>query len=648
MRYLLLIIFCSSFLTFFCQSGLSNEPIVKQFNSLEKYQNNNQKDSLYKIVSIIGKDFSPKNSYYKNENYHNYYNFIENPFCTTDPKKINENINYSKRFEELNSFLNGIVILKQVGNVLENRLNNYPKPNWVYKYSNISNSRNSQKSCYFDFEKSDKIYLINSEEKAQELKEYSIKHCPGYQLDIFHCSNYIFFINNLNCEKFESKIEKSIKNKSIEKLSIESKDQFLLDITGLNKEYFSIENELNVYRYVIRNLESHYIIKLPINSDNFASFNYIGENLAGQPKGFGLLLSENNELILSANWENSIPSSIYELFTYHGNSSYWRNHRFIINNSNSYSMIDLNAKIYTNDISSFNLYIGSTTSETPRQRQGYGNYFFENWDKIRKSYSYGNWLDGQLNGDANLFSDGYTYSGRFNNGALSEGTCLWPNNTKYIGQFSEYKMNGFGKLIDPNKSEKIGFFENNQFVQTLEEYNLQKQQSIANSTPSNTQTINSVIKNEITQKKTPIKVDAYDFMDYPEKYIGKSVILTVFYSNDNETVIFQPETMENTNEMYYDYLCQCLKSKDPYAKVGKHAVHWKKFIEVTNVSTITVNIPKTFFNDNKIPENFGKGHLDIVIDVYSGESRESTEKGVYSENRNKANFELVSIKRHKY
>ena len=172
---------------------------------------------------------------------------------------------------------------------------------------------------------------------------------------------------------------------------------------------------------------------------------------------------------------------------------------------------------------------------------------------------------------------------------------------------------------------------------------------------SNTNIIPKKSPNAITpptpiaqRKNKPIRVDAFDFMDYPKKYIGKTVTLTVFYSSDNEKVINQPESRENTSEMYYDNLCQCLKPKDRYSKVGTHAVHWKKFIEVNSVASITINVPKSFFMDNKIPQNFGKGHLDIDIDVYSGESRKSPEKGEYSESLSSENYELVNIRRHRY
>ncbi len=60
------------------------------------------------------------------------------------------------------------------------------------------------------------------------------------------------------------------------------------------------------------------------------------------------------------------------------------------------------------------------------------------------------------------------------------------------------------------------------------------------------------------------------------------------------------------------------------------------------------NIPKSFFMNNKILQNFGKGHLDIDIHVYSGESRKSTEKGEYYESLCKGNYKLVSVRRHRY
>lgn len=175
-----------------------------------------------------------------------------------------------------------------------------------------------------------------------------------------------------------------------------------------------------------------------------------------------------------------------------------------------------------------------------------------------------------------------------------------------------------------------------------------KVQSKTSTIPKNTPKAITPTTPIAQRKNKPIRVDAFDFMDYPKKYIGKTVTLTVFYSSDNEKVINQPESRENTSEMYYDNLCQCLKPKDRYSKVGTHAVHWKKFIEVNSVASITINVPKSFFMDNKIPQNFGKGHLDIDIDVYSGESRKSPEKGEYSESLSSENYELVNIRRHRY
>ena len=206
--------------------------------------------------------------------------------------------------------------------------------------------------------------------------------------------------------------------------------------------------------------------------------------------------------------------------------------------------------------------------------------------------------------------------------------------------------------------KKIGihyFYNNYGIVTETQVYPIDMPIETTAKVQSNTNIIPKKSPNAITpptpiaqRKNKPIRVDAFDFMDYPKKYIGKTVTLTVFYSSDNEKVINQPESRENTSEMYYDNLCQCLKPKDRYSKVGTHAVHWKKFIEVNSVASITINVPKSFFMDNKIPQNFGKGHLDIDIDVYSGESRKSPEKGEYSESLSSENYELVNIRRHRY
>jgi hypothetical protein len=142
-------------------------------------------------------------------------------------------------------------------------------------------------------------------------------------------------------------------------------------------------------------------------------------------------------------------------------------------------------------------------------------------------------------------------------------------------------------------------------------------------------------------------VDGYDFFDSPSSYVGKTVSLIVSYSTYNDFVINNQEQIDEDGQKYWDYSCSCMRPKDPYRKISKKNVNWKKFRDATSQNEFTVNIPQSFFDNNLIPNGFGKGFLLLTIYVYTGENRGGNGNGVYSENPNVINYELKSIKRYR-
>ena len=162
--------------------------------------------------------------------------------------------------------------------------------------------------------------------------------------------------------------------------------------------------------------------------------------------------------------------------------------------------------------------------------------------------------------------------------------------------------------------------------------------------------MNAQSKKTATKKSTTAAkiINGYDFFDSTESFVGKRVSLIVSYpSTKNDLVIHQKESIEKSGQRYYDNFCQCLKLKNQYSKPEKEWVNWKTFTEYDSQQNFTVNIPNYFFDNNLISSGYGNGFLLITIDVYKGEERGGNEKGIYSENPNIINYELVSIKRYK-
>jgi hypothetical protein len=149
-------------------------------------------------------------------------------------------------------------------------------------------------------------------------------------------------------------------------------------------------------------------------------------------------------------------------------------HKYLVSNGQGLSknmIIDLIPSIYKeSNTSTYDVYIGEYKSEKDWERSGFGSYFFEKWNKSDWSVYSGNWESNKYNGVGGYDKNGYKYSGNFQDGNLKNGKCIWPDKTTYTGDFQNFSMHGIGTLTYANGEVKYGYFQNNSFVKSYDDY----------------------------------------------------------------------------------------------------------------------------------------------------------------------------------
>ena len=110
-------------------------------------------------------------------------------------------------------------------------------------------------------------------------------------------------------------------------------------------------------------------------------------------------------------------------------------------------------------------------------RNGRGTLYLINGDKYT-----GDWVNNKRIGKGTyLWKNGDKYVGDFINGKKTgKGTFTTQNNEYYIGNFVNGKLNGAGTFISPKGIKKVGFFRDNKFLFTNQEWEKTKSNLCSN------------------------------------------------------------------------------------------------------------------------------------------------------------------------
>ncbi len=450
-------------------------------------------DSIYKALLDLGKIWNKPLNEYDTVGIHNQFYFSEKGGPLTSKSelgKLNSDRSGIDYKNELDLFLKGLdVIVDHISN-LEKEISTYSFPNCNNNllYGGWERVNWNFEEIYFRLLSSTNILILNNElkpiESVEKLCLSCKKHSFGALLKNFNkCGNYIYTYYDLNsgviqpyrkpCSKFEKKLKKEIKKKRWIQVEEADKKAFIKSVTGLDDKYFSLKKEIENCKQIIKIARSNFFKKLeaPSNYDNFL---YCGHLSDGVPDGFGYLLGNNKKLILSAFWSKGIPITVYDLNIYHNTDIKWGGHKYLVSNGQGLCknmVIDLLPITYKKEnISTYNIYIGEYKSENDWGWSGFGSYFFEKWNKSDWSVYSGNWESSKYNGEGGFYNNGYKYSGDFQDGDLKNGKCIWPDKTTYLGDFQNFNMNGIGTLTYANGTVKYGYFQNNSFVKSYDDY----------------------------------------------------------------------------------------------------------------------------------------------------------------------------------
>jgi hypothetical protein len=150
-------------------------------------------------------------------------------------------------------------------------------------------------------------------------------------------------------------------------------------------------------------------------------------------------------------------------------------------------------------------------------------------------------------------------------------------------------------------------------------------------------------------QNTPIKPNAFNWADYPENYVGKTIVLNAYYSNsENEYVIYQQDRRGGGYKRYKDLFTG--KWETDFNRREEMVYYcYKTFSEEKTRLKVVVNVPQKFWdNDGRmIPKTLGAGLYKLTLSV-SSEKPQGVCDGdwVSGSGSNRIFYTLVAISRY--
>lgn len=434
------------------------------------------KDLRIDSVVTIGMGSSITQEYYNTINAHNEFKFFDIPLSigkNNSPDLITPSRTYIEYKKELDYILLGI-------NSLEKDIESIEKS--LEEYKNVINAKGyHSESSYLVAKRVEELYLIN-DDNPKEIEEWneileSRDYCKNIKnFRLRKIGKKYFICKSFQCENLEKRINKKLKKGKLTKIEFNEREKLLSELTGYNENYFKFKNELKTKKNLLSHTKSKYIVKLETGRSNSypQKFNYVGKSEMGVPNGFGYLLTESNQLILSGIWYNGIPILIYEVNIYHSSNGENFKYCYIppeISSNNTFIFLT-NLEYSTTKIKTFNLYIGEFNRNNPLEVTGFGTSFSEEFNKENLSYYQGEWKENKKNGKGIFLknSGGIIYSGNFSNNEMTTGTCTLEDGEVQTGEFEHWKLQGKGELTTSNGIKKNGYFDKGVFVKSTEQF----------------------------------------------------------------------------------------------------------------------------------------------------------------------------------
>jgi hypothetical protein len=126
-----------------------------------------------------------------------------------------------------------------------------------------------------------------------------------------------------------------------------------------------------------------------------------------------------------------------------------------------------------------------------------------------------------------------------------------------------------------------------------------------------------ILLNSVKSQQAPVRPDSFDWADYPDKFVGRTIILNAYYSSrDNSYVIYQQERSEGGYRKYKDLFTG--KWETDYNKYDPATYYcYKSFTEEKTGMKIVVNVPQKYWEDNGrlIPKTLGRGLYKLTLYV---------------------------------
>ena len=282
-----------------------------------------------------------------------------------------------------------------------------------------------------------------------------------------NCDWGFIIVKNFTNTKFDKRMESLLKKGRVEMINPENRDKVLFDKLGVDGRYYDLQLELDSIVQRVFDIQRHFNeIKLTGTSQQFE---YIGQIENGRPKGYGYLLTNQEQVVLKGYWHNGFPILVYEANTYRSYFGKKFNFKYEISNGKSLVIDAQPTENKESKYNSFNLYIGEYDSKKANSYSGYGICFYERLKSEDLSFYKGFWKENKKEGKGYFFDDNI-YSGVFLNNEMLNGTSTLRNGEVQTGQFEHWKLQGKGELITASGIKKNGYFEKGVFVKSTEQF----------------------------------------------------------------------------------------------------------------------------------------------------------------------------------
>jgi hypothetical protein len=329
--------------------------------------------------------------------------------------------------------------------------------------------------------------------------------CDGFQLDLSCAPNNFYKIITKAIEKYPDVLVKE-----------EQKQNLIKNKTGLDENFFNLVKEKGEIEEVLEHIKNKFFVSLPLKNSSNEKLSYVGNAINKIPNGFGCLLNEKKQILCEAYWEEGFPIIIYKLNNYkdsegNGKNCIYYGDAFSKRYANKYLYFG-STKFKDTNFKTYNAYFGDYKFDakySQNQMEGYGCYFYANWDKNNLQFYEGNWLNSLKEGKGKFNENGKMYDGIFQNDKIASGTYIWPDKFKYEGSFQNWKEHGNGKKVYKNGIIEEGIFENGRYLMPEKQYNEEKrrkeQERIAEEKRQEEIRINEIKRQEEIRKANSFK-----------------------------------------------------------------------------------------------------------------------------------------------